>query len=290
MSEGYDIDSGAERGVLAGRAQTDADWYRAVVSRLCSADDHLALDIGCGAAGMSIALAGALRESARIIALDGDESMLAAARDHVAATVGDARIEFLQCDLHGGLDALSTAVPEPPDLIWASGVIHHLGDQQLAIDALASRLAEGGRLALGEDVLDSRRHLPWDVGVGDPGLEVRLEAAENVFFTRMRTRLPGYVPMTYGWIEALPRAGLANVATWNFLVDQPSPLPAAEHAAVIDRLRRRVDRVREVGLLSDTDMAAWDQLFAAESSTLRGRTDLFRLEVRSVHVGVRMRP
>ena len=145
-------------------------------------------------------------------------------------------------------------------------------------------------MALGEDVLDSRRHLPWDVGVGDPGLEVRLEAAENVIFTRMRTRLPGYVPMTYGWIEALPRAGLANVATWNFLVDQPSPLPAAEHAAVIDRLRRRVDRVREVGLLSDTDMAAWDQLFAAESSTFRGRTDLFRLEVRSVHVGVLMRP
>ena len=43
-------------------------------------------------------------------------------------------------------------------MIWASGVIHHLGDQQQALDALASLLAEDGRLALAEDVLDSRRH------------------------------------------------------------------------------------------------------------------------------------
>lgn len=285
MDDGFDIDWGAERQQLAVRAQIDADWYRAVVSRVSSADDHLVLDVGCGAAGMSIAVA-SLSDSVRIIALDGDESVLATARDNVAATVGEKRVEFRQCDLHGGLDALRTAVPEPADLIWASGVIHHMGDQQPAIDALASLLAEGGRLALAEDGLEPR-HLPWDVGTGDPGLEVRLDAAENIWFTQMRTRLPGHVPMTYGWTEALLRAGLANVTTWNFLIDRPAPLPAADHAAVIDELRQRVGRMRDVGLLSDDDTSAWEQLLAPDGTTLRGRTDLFRLAVRSVHVGTK---
>lgn len=285
MTDMYDIDWSAERDHLADVARTDADWYAIVAQRLCRPDDRLALDVGCGAAGMSRALVGALPPEARVVALDGDESILETARAGIAAAgVPSGRVEFHQCDLHGGFDALRNVVPGPADVVWASAVVHHVGDQQRAVDDLAKMLSPGGRLALAEGGLHTR-HLPWDVGVGEPGLEIRLDAAEDQWFARMRAQLPGSIPMPYGWTDALDRAGLRRVTTWSFLREQPAPLSRSDQENVIDGLRHRVERIRDTGVLAAADLSAWDQLLNADGGLLDDRADVYRLGVRSVHVG-----
>ena len=155
------------------------------------------------------------------------------------------------------------------------------------MDALAGLLAEGGRLALAEGGFRSSC-LPWDVGVGEPGLEQRLHAAADRWFLEMRQRLPGSVRMPYGWPEALRRAGLVGVATRSTLQEQGPPLPRPERAQVIDRLRHWVDRLEPTGLLSADDLAAWRRLFdSTDPAWLGHREDIFHLQVRSVHVGFR---
>lgn len=54
---------------------------------------------------------------------------------------------------------------------------------------LAGLLAPGGRPALAEGGLASR-HLPWDLGFGEPGHELRLQLAEDRWFAVMRISLP----------------------------------------------------------------------------------------------------
>jgi SAM-dependent methyltransferase len=285
MTDTYDIDWRDERDRLATAARTDAEWNETVARRLCRASDRLALDVGCGGAGMALALARTLPEAAGVLALDGDESILETARSSMtAAGVPAGRVEFRQCDLHDGLDGLRRVVPAPADVVWASAVVHHVGDQQGAVNDLAALLAGGGRLALAEGGIGSR-YLPWDVGVGEPGLELRLAAAEDVWFSRMRARLPGSVQMPYGWTDALRRAGLNDIAMWSFLIEQPAPLTDGDRADVIAGLRHRIDRIRDTGLLTEPDLAAWEQLLAAGGAALADRTDLYRLSVRIVHVG-----
>ena len=138
-----------------------------------------------------------------VVAADGNAEVLAEAGRRLAGV--PARVELVVADLGDGVEPLRAH--GPADLVWASASVHHVGDQQAAVAALASLLGPGGRLALAEGGLPTRR-LPWDVGVGEPGLEVRLEAAQDRWFARMRAALPGSVPMPYGWTEALRRAGL----------------------------------------------------------------------------------
>jgi hypothetical protein len=104
----------------------------------------------------------------------------------------------------------------------------------------------------------------------------------------MRASLPGSVRMPYGWTEALARAGLTAVSTRTWLLEQPPPLPAERLAAVVDRFRHRSGRLHEIGMISDDDVAAWRRLLdPADEAWLGNRTDLFTLDARSVHVGVR---
>src|SRR5690606_39812983 len=124
----------------------------------------------------------------------------------------------------------------------ASASIHHLADQQAALDVLAQILRPGGRLALAEGGL-SARHLPWDLGIGAPGLEARLLAAEERWFLRMRARLPHAVRMPYGWTTALRRAGLTDVTSQTTTFDKPGPLTGDDLSADLECLERRVGPV-----------------------------------------------
>jgi len=280
----YEIDWGVDAKRLAGIAQDDAGWYASMAATLARPGDRLAVDIGCGGAGMALALAAALPAEARVVALDGTESVLAAAR--AAAGAAGTRVEFVLADLAepGRFPALLGGAA---DLVWASASVHHAPDQQAAVSGLAALLAPGGRLALSEGGLRPR-HLPWDVGVGTPGLEIRLDAAQDRWFAGMRAALPGTVPMPYGWAEALRRAGLAAPTTRSTLLEQPTPLTPDAVTQVLAGLRWRVDRLRSADLLDPADTATWDQLLDPDAPTFLGhRPDLYHLEARSVHVAHR---
>lgn len=272
---------------LVEMAREEHDWYEAVAASLLRPGDRVAVDVGCGAGGMTLALAAALGEAGFVLAVDGEPELLAAVRELVGGRSGLATVKTLVADLGDGAEPVRAALAGPADLLWASASVHHVGDQQAAVDALASLLGPGGRLALAEGGL-AARNLPWDLGVGEPGLELRLEAANDRWFARMRAELPGSVRMPYGWSEALRRAGLTAVTARSTLRETPTPLRDEVRAQVVERLARWVDRLRLTGLLDAADVAAWDRLLDPEDPAWLGhRDDLFRLDVRTVHLGVR---
>lgn len=282
------VDWADDRERLSTAARNDAPWYDTLAASLIESADSLALDVGCGGAGMALALTRALPDQARVLALDASPELLEAARENLAeAGVDPRRATVVRCDLEGGLDAVRAVVPGPADIVWASGAVHHVADQQATVDALAALLAPGGRLALAEGGLRPRL-LPWDVGVGEPGLEVRLDAAQDVWFGQMRAALPGSVPMPYGWNEAFRRAGLTDIASRSTLIEQPPPLTAAARTSAIAGLAHRVTRMGATGLIGADDLAAWNRLLDTDDTAWLGRRDdLFVLEARTVHVGRR---
>ncbi|MDG4795610.1 class I SAM-dependent methyltransferase [Micromonospora sp. WMMD1082] len=281
------IDWAAHAPRLVDAATADRAWYHAVARELVAPGDRLAVDIGCGGAGMALALARHMT-CGRILAVDAEPAIVEAARARIRTEWADPRIR-IDVELVDIADtgSLRRTVCGHADLVWASAMVHHLGDQQRAVDALAALLARGGRLALAEGGLPAR-HLPWDLGVGDPGLELRLHTAEDRWFARIRAALPGSRPMPYGWDEALRRAGLDPATTVTTLSELPPPLPPPQQRAVVNRLANRIGRLRDTGLLTPADLHTWDRLLdPSDLVWLGNRRDVFLLEARSVHVGRR---
>ncbi len=326
-----EIDWAAHAEHLRKTATDEAGWNALVAADLVRPTDRLIVDVGCGGGGMAKALAIAVPE-ATVVALDADEEVLQQAREHTAGLV---RCELVSMDT--GPDSLRAAIASAiksspptgahirpgassstspqPDLIWASASVHHAADQQAAVSALASLLAPGGRLALAEGGLPTRM-LPWDLGLGEPGLELRLDATQDRWFASMRDGIPGSVPMPYGWTDALQRAGLTTVTTRTVLTEKPVPLSDADRAQVVDQLRHRVARLdpdteptghghghghghshghghadptsttTEMPTFAPDDLAVWHQLLDPESLHFLGRrTDLASLSARSIHLG-----
>ncbi|MDX3004790.1 class I SAM-dependent methyltransferase [Kribbella solani] len=301
-----EIDWAEEAGRLRASAAGEADWNAAVAASLIRDGDQVVADVGCGGGGMAKALAEALPAGTTVVAIDADPEVLEQARQHTAGLV---RCELASMD--AGAEPLRQAIAAPADLVWASASVHHAADQQAAIDALASLLAPGGRLALAEGGLPAR-HLPWDLGIGEPGLELRLDLAQDKWFKVMRESLPGSVPMPYGWTEALSRAGLTDVTTRSVLTETPAPLPTGRLDELVNQFRARIERMTGTGAghahghahghghghghgpvvtgdeewLEPADLEVWRQLLDPEGQYYLGRRrDLAVLSVRSVHLG-----
>ena len=227
---------------------------RTVADRLVEslpAPRPVVFDVGCGAGGMSAALAealagrsasqvglpGASTDAGTLVLVDAVPELLAAAEQAARAAIGAAGMVTVRTallDLAGISEAGQAELPAA-DLVWASNVAHHLPDQRHAVTALAGWLAPGGCLALCEGGL-SMRCLPWDVGIGEPGLQDRLIAAHATWFHRMRTEMPGAVRLPVGWNQVLTEAGLTGVTAFTYLVDVPAPLTDVGRAAVVNWL------------------------------------------------------
>src|SRR5580765_1144866 len=86
---GTSVDFGELTEHLAHGAKADREWNAAEATLLVRPGDRVAVDIGCGAAGMARALAAA--GAPRVIAADGSAEVLTAA----AALTSDQRISFV---------------------------------------------------------------------------------------------------------------------------------------------------------------------------------------------------
>jgi SAM-dependent methyltransferase len=231
------------------------------------------LDIGSGP-GAAAAVFAETFPDAEVIAVDGTESLLARAEARGLTT----RL----AELPGDLDTLGTA-----DLVWAARVVHHLGDQQAALHALARRVRPGGLLAISEGGLPPR-FLPRDFGIGRPGLQARLDAANEEWFAAMRAALPDATDTAEGedWPAMLARTGLTPTGSRSFLTELRPPLDRAAR----DLLHSHLTRCREgmVDFLPDEDLRTLDALLDPDSPAgIQQRPDAFYLTATTVHTARR---
>jgi SAM-dependent methyltransferase len=263
--------------------------YRGVADRLIEslpAPCPTVMDVGSGAGGMSAALAEALagraarsggaQDAGMIVLVDAVPELLDAAAGLVRSVPG-VGVRAALVDLAVGTDESFAA-----DLVWASNVAHHVPDQRAVVTTLAGWLAPGGCLALAEGGL-SMRCLPWDIGIGEPGLQDRILAAQGTWFASMRTEMPGSVRLPVGWNVVLAEAGLSDVTAFTYLVDVPAPLSDGGRAAVrgwLAWLSTATD------LLDPADQAVVARLLdPADAAYVGRREDVFLLKASTVHLG-----
>ena len=265
---------------LETNAVFDREWVDAAVEWLVrSTPIGLVVDVGCGAGGAARAFAARLPAGSRVIAVDPDPRLLAIAereaqREHVAD-----RIEWSVAEI-GALPVAQGSA----DIAWASGVVHHVADQQVAVSELAALVRPGGRVALVEGGIPMRC-LPHEIGVGQPGLESRLEAARTRWFVDMRTELSP-VPMPYGWPEALARAGLIEVGARSFIAERTPPLDEVGRKLVEHHLTAAQDQLGD--RLDSDDRATLGRLLDPDDAAFVGRRDdLIVTAARTVLVGTK---
>lgn len=169
--------------------------------------DRSVTEVGAGAGGSAAAFAEALVYGGVVNVVDSAQQLLSAATTHAreAAAPG---VEIRPVHADAADEELRTAV-EPADLVFASFVVHHLPDEMAGLRRLAAIIRPGGQLAVVEFGLE-QRCLPWDVGIGEPGLEDRLTAAGNRWFRGMRAEMPDSARRPIGWSKALSEAGLTD--------------------------------------------------------------------------------
>lgn len=233
------------------------------------------LDVGSGPGRVACRLAERF-PGARITAVDGSAELLTRARDHAARTGVQDRFRTRQAQLPAEFPDL-----EPADLVWSSKAVHHLGDQQAALRALADLVNPGGLLVITEGGLGTR-FLPRDFGLGRPGLQARLDVLMEERFAAMRASLPGTVSVVEDWPAMLDRAGLTPTGSRTFLVDRPAPLDASGR----EHVRTLLGRLAEQGAdsLDDQDRATLTRLLDPEAADgIQQRADVFYLTAMTVH-------
>jgi SAM-dependent methyltransferase len=243
------------------------------------------LDIGSGPGVMTCVLAETFAD-AEVVAVDGTAGLLdrALARAERLGLGGRVTVRHAQLpedlDDESGEGGLGAA-----DLIWSSRAVHHLGDQQAALNKLAGVLRPGGLLAVAEGGLPTR-FLPRDIGIGRPGLQARLDAAQEDWFEIMRADLPGSTGVVEDWPAMLGRAGLTQGGGFTFLLDLPAPLGQTARAylhAHLTRLRETLSEPSDV-----EDAKTLDVLLDPEAPEgILRRPDAFLLAATTVFTGVR---
>lgn len=245
------------------------------------------LDIGSGPGVMTCVLAEVFAD-AEVVAVDGAPGLLDRALARAERLGLGGRVAVRHAELPEGLDSGDEHGEDglgEADLVWSSRAVHHLGDQQGALNALAAVLRPGGLLAIAEGGLPMR-FLPRDIGVGRPGLQARLDAAQERWFEIMRAELPGSTTVVEDWPAMLGRAGLTGVGGFASLLDLPAPLGETTRAFLHGHLTRLRETVSES--LDVEDRGTLDVLLdpGAPEGVLR-RPDAFLLSATTVFTGVR---
>jgi SAM-dependent methyltransferase len=276
----FDFAEAAPR--MRARADAETDRYRRRAAELAPPHTRVAADIGCGAASMAFALAETLPD-AHVVAVDAEPAMIDLVRERAAEHGTPVRTALASVDDPA---ALAAALDAPADFIWAGHVLHHAPDPQAALENLAALLAPGGRLAIDEGGLTTQ-YLPWHLGVGRPGLELRLLEAGSRRLEGEAAEHRG-AALPYGWNLALEHAGLTEARGLHELDAVPAPLEGADREHALAALTARVDWFDRY--LSEEDRAAWAALLDEDGPDWLGRRrDLHRLGVDTVYTAVKPR-
>jgi SAM-dependent methyltransferase len=282
------IDWTARLAQLRKADEVDEPAAREVADRLIERTPRgsTVLDVGSGAGGMSVALVEAMSRhgGGRIVLVDATPELLESAGELARATAAEhgdvVTVETTLVDL---ADRASLALVPKAHLLWAANVVHHLPDQQQTLADLAGLLVPDGCIALAEGGLPLRC-LPWDIGVGDPGLHERLSAVQGAWFCTMRENMPEAVSLPFGWNRALANVGLVGVTAFSYLIDRPSPASEPVRESVLNWLGW-MQQIGE-GKLTESDIDTVRRLLDENDPAYVGnRDDVFLLTARTVHLG-----
>lgn len=171
------------------------------------------------------------------------------------------------------------------DLVWCSRVVHGLSNQLAGVRELRRVLRPGGRLFLREAGLPLQ-FLPFDVGLGDAGLENRLGNARSQRFVHWRGSLPDGVSYPYGWSHMLHDAGFNQITAKSFLLEFASPLEKYQIGYLQAWLSHDFNDPNFKQLLTAKDISTLEQLLNPTSTDyVFNRDDLHGALVDTVYAG-----
>jgi trans-aconitate 2-methyltransferase len=183
-----------------------------LLARIGAETPAAVVDLGCGAGNVSLQLARRW-PAARIEGVDGDAAMLERAR---AATAGDGRFSWTQCDLAAWRPRRSV------DVLYSNAALHWLDDHARLFPALLAMVAPRGVLAV---------QMPDNFGA--PSHQALFDVASRAPW---RERLAPHV-------RRAPVAAMAKYHDWLEPLAASLDLWAAEY---LQRLPRRADREHPV--------------------------------------------
>jgi SAM-dependent methyltransferase len=231
------------------------------------------LDIGSGP-GVAACTLAELLPATDVVAADGTPELLELAARRAAGLGLAERFETRLVELPAGLPGLP-----PADLVWVSGVAHHMPDPAEAVREFAALVRAGGILALREGGLPLRC-LPSHA---DAGLFARMDAVNGELAARHAHPM-GAITAVRDWPVLLREAGLTEVTSRTFLLDRPAPLDRPAREGLQRHLRTTRDMLAEH--LTDADLARLDRLTSdTDPESVLHRDDAFMLRASTVHTG-----
>lgn len=219
-----------------------APELRQAIASLALKPGMRVLDAGCGTGEALAWLAAEVTPEGAVVGIDLAGQHVKAAR----AVTSEEGAWVLQANLMEAPFA-----PTRFDLVWSVNVVNHLRSPLAGIDALASLLRPGGRLALGQSSLLPDMYFAWD-----SRLERLVNEAVRQYY-RDRYQLDERdLTAVRAIVGLLRQAGLRNVHAHTFMIERIAPLRPEDEDYLVETIFRDTWGARLQPYLSGSDYEA----------------------------------
>ena len=207
------------------------------------------IDLGSGP-GVGTCVLAQRFSGATVNAVDGSATMLGFAAARAEQLGLDGRVHNRLLDLHGSLSELGHA-----DVVWASMVLHHIGDEVDALRRIGGLLTTG--LVAVIERADQTRVLYAGIDAARPGIWERFDCAWDAWFADMRAELP-HASTSSDYREMIQAAGFEVLVDEVLTLEIDAPLDAQASRFAHRHLRHT--RAQLDAYADPTDLTALDDL------------------------------